>query len=135
MANGEMKYSYLGKQWKCAISNYRSRSKYNAPQMHGRIKSKHAAGKYGDGDFIEKLKKTELQNYKNNEEHDRYQETLEAELNYERVFVMHRNGPAENDRWVKNTLRKTFMHTHTRKKMGNVKTHLNWHNELKTTII
>ena len=43
--------------------------------MIGRLKSTHVGGEYGDGDFVEKLK-TELQNYKNDEEHGRYQETL-----------------------------------------------------------
>ena len=55
MANGKMKYSYSDKLWICAICNFRS-NKYNWLQMLGRVKSKHAEGKYDDDDFAGELK-------------------------------------------------------------------------------
>ena len=82
--------------------------------MIGRIKSKRADEKYGDDDFIEKLK-NEMRDYKYDEEYDRYQETLGAELNYERVFATYHNGPTNNDKWIKKYTVQDLA-AHTRKK-------------------
>ena len=41
-----------------------------------------------------------------------YQETLGAEMRYERVYITHRDDTSDNDKWVAKSLRKTFLNTH-----------------------